>query len=39
VSFKVELESKKVTVVGDVSPTDVLESICKVMKHAELLVV
>ncbi|KAF8696785.1 hypothetical protein HU200_036418 [Digitaria exilis] len=38
VSFKVELESKKVTVVGDVSPTDVLESICKVMKHAELLV-
>ncbi|CAO2203905.1 unnamed protein product [Urochloa humidicola] len=37
-SFKVELESKKVTVVGDVSPTDVLESICKVMKHAELLV-
>ncbi|CAL4962866.1 unnamed protein product [Urochloa decumbens] len=37
-SFKVDLESKKVTVVGDVSPTDVLESICKVMKHAELLV-
>nr|CAB3473460.1 unnamed protein product [Digitaria exilis] len=29
VSFKVELESKKVTVVGDVSPTDVLESMCK----------
>ncbi|OEL35230.1 hypothetical protein BAE44_0003747, partial [Dichanthelium oligosanthes] len=38
VSFKVELESKKVTVVGDVSPSDVLDSICKVMKHAELLV-
>ncbi|TKW15180.1 hypothetical protein SEVIR_5G219600v4 [Setaria viridis] len=38
VSFKVELESKKVTVVGDVSPADVLESICKVMKRAELLV-
>ncbi|CAO2165405.1 unnamed protein product [Urochloa humidicola] len=38
VSFKVELENKKVTVVGDVSPTDVLESICKVMKNAELLV-
>ncbi|KAG2589800.1 hypothetical protein PVAP13_5NG385100 [Panicum virgatum] len=30
VSLKVELESKKVTVVGDVSPTDVLESICKI---------
>ncbi|CAO2183474.1 unnamed protein product [Urochloa humidicola] len=38
VSFKVELENKKVTVVGDVSPTDVLESVCKVMKNAEILV-
>lgn len=38
VSFKVELENKMVTVVGNVSPTDVLESICKVMKRAELLV-
>ncbi|KAJ1284150.1 hypothetical protein BS78_03G182700 [Paspalum vaginatum] len=37
VSFKVELESKKVTVVGNVSPMEVLESVCKVMKHAEIL--
>ncbi|GJN18522.1 hypothetical protein PR202_gb05692 [Eleusine coracana subsp. coracana] len=37
VSYKVELESKKVTVVGNVSPTEVLESICKVMKRAEIL--
>ncbi|TVU34355.1 hypothetical protein EJB05_16187, partial [Eragrostis curvula] len=37
VSFKVELESKKVIVVGNVSPTEVLESISKVMKRAEIL--
>ncbi|XP_062179448.1 protein SODIUM POTASSIUM ROOT DEFECTIVE 2-like [Phragmites australis] len=37
VSFKVELESKKVTVVGNVNPTEVLESICKVTKYAEIL--
>jgi hypothetical protein len=37
VSFKVELESKKVTVVGNVSPSEVLESVCKVMKRAEIL--
>jgi hypothetical protein len=37
VSFKVELESKKVTVVGNVSPWEVLESVCKVMKRAEIL--
>ncbi|WVZ69861.1 hypothetical protein U9M48_018584 [Paspalum notatum var. saurae] len=37
VSFKVELESKKVTVVGNVSASEVLESVCKVMKHAEIL--
>ncbi|EAY74781.1 hypothetical protein OsI_02676 [Oryza sativa Indica Group] len=37
VSFKVELENKKVTVVGNVSPMEVLESICKVMKSAQIL--
>ncbi|KAL6882024.1 hypothetical protein ACP4OV_011496 [Aristida adscensionis] len=37
VSFKVELENKKVTVVGNVDPVEVLESICKVMKRAEIL--
>ncbi|XP_062208480.1 protein SODIUM POTASSIUM ROOT DEFECTIVE 2-like isoform X2 [Phragmites australis] len=37
VSFKVELEIKEVTVVGNVSPTEVLESICKVTKYAEIL--
>ncbi|KAL6615491.1 hypothetical protein ACP70R_037761 [Stipagrostis hirtigluma subsp. patula] len=37
VSFKVELESKKVTVVGNVNPTEVLESVCKVMKRAEIV--
>lgn len=37
VSFRVELESKKLTVVGNVSPTEVLECVCKVTKHAEIL--
>ncbi|PWZ11877.1 Heavy metal-associated isoprenylated plant protein 34 [Zea mays] len=37
VSIRVELESKRLTVVGDVSPTDVLECVCKVTKHAEIL--
>ncbi|KAG8077272.1 hypothetical protein GUJ93_ZPchr0007g3938 [Zizania palustris] len=37
VSFKVELESKKVTVVGNVNPMEVLESISKVTKHARIL--
>uniref|UniRef100_A0A0D9V2J4 HMA domain-containing protein n=1 Tax=Leersia perrieri TaxID=77586 RepID=A0A0D9V2J4_9ORYZ len=37
VSFKVELESKKVTVVGNVDPIEVLESICRVMKSAQIL--
>lgn len=37
VSFKVELENKKVTVVGNVNPMEVLESICKVMKSAQIL--
>jgi hypothetical protein len=37
-SFSIDLESKKVTVTGHVSPACVLESISKV-KKAELLVV
>jgi copper chaperone CopZ len=37
-SFSIDLESKKVTVTGQVSPAGVLESISKV-KKAELLVV
>jgi hypothetical protein len=37
-SFSIDLESKKVTVTGHVSPAGVLESISKV-KKAELLVV
>lgn len=37
VSFRVELESKRLTVVGNVSPTEVLECVCKVTKHAEIL--
>jgi hypothetical protein len=35
-SFSIDLESKKVTVMGHVSPAGVLESISKV-KKAELL--
>uniref|UniRef100_A0A0A8XN81 HMA domain-containing protein n=1 Tax=Arundo donax TaxID=35708 RepID=A0A0A8XN81_ARUDO len=37
-SFSIDLESKKVTVMGHVSPAGVLESISKV-KKAELLLV
>lgn len=36
-SFSIDLESKKVTVMGHVSPEGVLESISKV-KKAELIV-
>ncbi|TVU35292.1 hypothetical protein EJB05_17176 [Eragrostis curvula] len=37
-SFEVDLEKKKVVVVGDVTPYEVLESVSKVMKFAELWV-
>jgi hypothetical protein len=33
-SFAIDLEKKKVTVMGDISPIGVLESVCKV-KNAE----
>ncbi|XP_072967950.1 protein SODIUM POTASSIUM ROOT DEFECTIVE 2-like [Typha angustifolia] len=35
-SFEVDLESKKVVVTGDITPFEVLQSISKVMKFAEL---
>ncbi|KAG8077745.1 hypothetical protein GUJ93_ZPchr0007g6290 [Zizania palustris] len=38
ISFEVDLESKKVVVIGDVTPYEVLESVSKVMKFAELWV-
>ncbi|KAI9191330.1 hypothetical protein LWI28_007031 [Acer negundo] len=34
-SYKVDLESKKVVVIGDIIPFEVLESVSKVMKNAE----
>ncbi|KAF0918101.1 hypothetical protein E2562_022688 [Oryza meyeriana var. granulata] len=37
-SFEVDLESKKVVVIGDITPYEVLESVSKVMKFAELWV-
>ncbi|WVZ69046.1 hypothetical protein U9M48_017897 [Paspalum notatum var. saurae] len=37
-SFDVDLEKKKVVVMGDITPYEVLESISKVMKFAELWV-
>ena len=37
-SFEVDLERKKVVVIGDVTPYEVLESVSKVMKFAELWV-
>src|SRR4051812_46681594 len=37
-SFEVDLENKKVVVTGDVTPYEVLVSVSKVMKFAELLV-
>ncbi|KAG8055615.1 hypothetical protein GUJ93_ZPchr0001g32722 [Zizania palustris] len=37
-SFEVDLESKKVVVMGDITPYEVLESVSKVMKFAELWV-
>lgn len=37
-SFEVDLENKKVVVTGDVTPYEVLQSVSKVMKFAELLV-
>ncbi|XP_062219864.1 protein SODIUM POTASSIUM ROOT DEFECTIVE 2-like [Phragmites australis] len=37
-SFEVDLENKKVVVMGDITPYEVLESISKVMKFAELWV-
>jgi hypothetical protein len=37
-SFEVDLESKKVVVTGDITPYEVLVSVSKVMKFAELLV-
>lgn len=37
-SFEVDLESKKVVVIGDITPYEVLASISKVMKFAELWV-
>ena len=37
-SFEVDLEKKKVVVVGDVTPYEVLASVSKVMKFAELWV-
>ncbi|TKW16474.1 hypothetical protein SEVIR_5G301800v4 [Setaria viridis] len=36
--FEVDLEKKKVVVTGDITPYEVLESISKVMKFAELWV-
>ncbi|KAK2645765.1 hypothetical protein Ddye_020960 [Dipteronia dyeriana] len=35
-SYKVNLESKRVVVIGDIIPFEVLESVSKVMKNAEL---
>ncbi|GJM89568.1 hypothetical protein PR202_ga05772 [Eleusine coracana subsp. coracana] len=35
-SFKVDLESKKVVVMGDVTPFEVLQSVSKVVKFAQL---
>ncbi|XP_006644632.1 protein SODIUM POTASSIUM ROOT DEFECTIVE 2 [Oryza brachyantha] len=37
-SFEVDLERKKVVVIGDITPYEVLESVSKVMKFAELWV-
>jgi hypothetical protein len=37
-SFDVDLEKKKVVVVGDVTPYEVLASVSKVMRFAELWV-
>lgn len=37
-SFQVDLENKKVVVTGEITPEEILESISKVMKFAELLV-
>ncbi|KAF8678623.1 hypothetical protein HU200_046242 [Digitaria exilis] len=37
-SFEVDLEKKKVVVMGDITPYEVLESVSKVMKFAELWV-
>ncbi|CAM0145262.1 unnamed protein product [Urochloa decumbens] len=37
-SFEVDLEKKKVVVIGDITPYEVLESVSKVMKFAELWV-
>uniref|UniRef100_A0ACD5VUD5 Uncharacterized protein n=1 Tax=Avena sativa TaxID=4498 RepID=A0ACD5VUD5_AVESA len=37
-SFEVDLENKKVVVTGDVTPYEVLVSVSKVMKFAELMV-
>ncbi|XP_052146869.1 protein SODIUM POTASSIUM ROOT DEFECTIVE 2 [Oryza glaberrima] len=37
-SFEVDLESKKVVVIGDITPYEVLASVSKVMKFAELWV-
>ncbi|KAF7000509.1 hypothetical protein CFC21_016403, partial [Triticum aestivum] len=36
--FEVDLEKKNVVVTGDVTPYEVLQSVSKVMKFAELLV-
>ena len=36
-SFEVDLENKKVVVTGDITPYEVLRSVSKVMKFAELL--
>ncbi|KAF5748611.1 heavy metal transport/detoxification superfamily protein [Tripterygium wilfordii] len=35
-SYKVDLESKMVVVIGDIFPLEVLESVCKVMKNAQI---
>ncbi|CAN0900793.1 Protein SODIUM POTASSIUM ROOT DEFECTIVE 1 [Linum grandiflorum] len=35
-SYKVDLESKRVVVIGDVLPYEVLHSVCKVNKNAQL---
>jgi hypothetical protein len=37
-SFEVDLEKKKVVVIGDITAYEVLESVSKVMKFAELWV-
>ncbi|KQK09504.1 heavy metal-associated isoprenylated plant protein 9 [Brachypodium distachyon] len=37
-SFEVDLENKKVVVTGDITPYEVLQSVSKVTKFAELLV-